>query len=168
MALKLDMSKAYDRVEWSFLECLLRKMGFQSRWVDFMMECISTVSYSILINGEPSQTIHPSRGLRQGDPISPYLFLLCTEGLHGLISKAATSCDIRGISIYRNGPRLTHLFFADDSLLFCKASVQECTYIQTLLASFEETSGQQLNREKPHCFSIRTRTVRSKIPLKIC
>ena len=111
MALKFDMSKAYDRVEWSFLECLLRKMGFHSRWVDLMMECITTVSYFILINGEPSQTIHPSRGLRQGDPLFPYLFLLCTKGLHGLISKAATSGDIRGISICKNGPRLTHLFF---------------------------------------------------------
>nr|XP_023927486.1 uncharacterized protein LOC112038880 [Quercus suber] len=152
MALKLDMSKAYDRVEWSFLDFLLRKMGFHSRWVDLMMECITTVSYSILINGEPSQTIHPSRGLRQGDPLSPYLFLLCTEGLHGLISKAATSGDIRGISICRNGPRLTHLFFADDSLIFCRASVQDCTHIQNLLAIYGEASGQQLNREKTTLF----------------
>ena len=120
MALKFDMSKAYDRVEWSFLECLLRKMGFHRRWVNLMMECITTVSYSILINWEPSQTIHPSRGLRQGDPLSPYLFLLCTEGLHGLISRAATSSDIMGISICRNGPRLIHLFFANDSLIFCR------------------------------------------------
>ena len=64
MALKLDISKAYGRVEWSFLECLLRKLGFHNRWVDLMMECITTVSYSILINGETSQTIYPSRGLR--------------------------------------------------------------------------------------------------------
>ena len=111
MDLKLDMSKSYDRVEWSFLEFLLRKMGLQSRWVDLMIECITTVSYSILINGEPSQTIHPSRGLTQGDPLYSYLFLLCTGGLHGLISKAATSGDIRGISICRNDLILTHLFF---------------------------------------------------------
>ena len=126
MALKLDMSKAYDRVEWSYLERIMRRMGFDDRWVALIMECISSVSYSILINGEPTRVIHPSRGIRQGDPLSPYLFLLCTEGLHSLLHQAETSGQIRGVSICRNGPRLTHLFFADDSLVFCRASMQEC------------------------------------------
>ena len=152
MALKLDMSKAYNRVEWSFVECLLKKMGFHSKWVDLMMECITTISYSILINGEPSHTIHPSRGLRQRDPLSPYIFLLCTEGLHGLLTRAAASGDIRGISICRNEPRLTHLFFADNSLLFCRASIQECMHIQALLSTYEEASRQKLNRDKTTLF----------------
>ena len=116
MALKLDMSKAYDRVEWGFMEGLLQKMGFHEKWVALMMMCITTVSYSILINGEPTGTIYPSRGIRQGDPLSPYLFLLCIESLHGLINQAMLSGNIRGISICRNGPRLTHLFFVDNSL----------------------------------------------------
>ena len=111
------------------MKCLLEKIGFHRKWVDLMMECITTITYSILINGEPSHTIHPSKGLRQGDPLSSYLFLLCTEGLHGLLAKAAASGEISGISICRNGPRLTHLFFADDSLLFCRTSVQECMHI---------------------------------------
>ena len=152
MALKLDMSKAYNRVEWSFVECLLKKMGFHSKWVDLMMECITTISYSILINGEPSHTIHPSRGLRQRDPLSPYIFLLCTEGLHGLLTRAAASGDIRGISICRNEPRLTHLLFADNSLLFCRASIQECMHIQALLSTYEEASRQKLNRDKTTLF----------------
>ncbi|KAL0003477.1 hypothetical protein SO802_017258 [Lithocarpus litseifolius] len=148
MALKLDMSKAYDRVEWSYLKLLMLKMGFHEKWVYLMMMCITTVSYSILINGEPSGKIVPSRGLRQGDPISPYLFLLCSEGLHALIEKAALEGHIRGISLCRNGPRLTHLFFADDSLLFCRASIQECNHIQAILSDYEKASGQKLNREK--------------------
>ena len=68
------------------MEELLKKMGFHEKWIALMMECITTVSYLILINGEPTGTIYTSRGIRQGDPLSPYLFLLCTEGLHGLIN----------------------------------------------------------------------------------
>ena len=111
MALKLDMSKAYDRVEWRYMEKVLVKMGFCDKWMKHMMECIKTATYSILINVEPHGNIIPSRGLRQGDPLLPYLFLFCNKGLHGLITKAANSGDIRGVSICKNGPKLTHLFF---------------------------------------------------------
>ena len=152
MALKLDMSKAYDRVEWSFLKQIMLRMGFHEKWVDLMMMCVTSVSYSLLINREPLENIVPTRGIRQGDPISPYLFLLCSEGLHALFEKAANDGLIRGISLYRNGPRLTHLFFADDSLLFCRASMQECNHIQAILADFEAASGQKLNRDKTTLF----------------
>ena len=152
MALKLDMSKAYDRVEWKYLELVMKRMGFADSWVALMMECISSVSYLILINGEPSAPIHPTRGIRQGNPLSPYLFLFCKEGLHSLLQHAADSGQIQGVSICRNGPRLTHLFFADDSLLFCRSSIAECQKIQDLLSSYESASGQQLNRSKTSLF----------------
>ena len=152
MVLKLDMSKAYDRVEWVFLENVMRKMGFSERWIGLIMVCVRSVTYSILVNGEPKEEIQPSRGLRQGDPLSPFLFLLCTEGLHGLINKATNNGDIHGFSLCKRGPKLTHLFFADDSLLFCRANSEECNKVLELLSVYEEVSGQKLNREKTALF----------------
>ena len=85
MAMKLDMSKAYDRVERKFLIKIIEKMGFCEKWVSLIFECISTVSYSILVNKEPKGDIRPSRGIRQGNPLSPYLFLLYSEGLNKML-----------------------------------------------------------------------------------
>jgi hypothetical protein len=88
MALKLDISKAYDLVEWNFLEAIMRKIGFTYQWVQLIMKCVRTVTYRVLINGQPHGRILPTRGIRQGDPLSPYLFLICAEGLSHLLRKA--------------------------------------------------------------------------------
>lgn len=130
----------------------MKKMGFDVKWINLIMECISTITYSVLINGEPTQTIQPSKGLRQGDPLSPYLFLLCVEGLHFLLHRVAESRQIRGVSICKRCPRLTHFFFADDSLVFCRVSLIECQKIQELLDCYERASDQQLNRSKTGIF----------------
>ena len=152
MALKLDMSKAYDRVEWSFLEDVMRQMGFNDKWVALVMACIKSISYSLLINGEPQGHIVPTRGIRQGDPLSPYLFLLCTEGLHRLIQNVANNGEIKGVSLCRNGPKLTHLLFADVSLLFYRATRSECQKVLEILSTYEKLSGQNLNKEKTTLF----------------
>ena len=110
------------------------------------------MTYSLLINGEPVGNIKPSRGICQGDPFSPYLFLLCLEGLYRMIKKAANNGDIQGVSICRNGPKLTHLFFADYSLLFCRATTQECQKVLEILSSYERALGQKLNRDKTSLF----------------
>jgi exonuclease III/ribonuclease HI len=152
MALKLDMSKAYDRVEWDFLELLMRKIGFAERWVDLIMTCVRTVSYSILINGRPYGHIRPTRGIRQGDPLSPYLFILCAEGLSTLLHKAERDGTVTGLPIAKGGTKINHLFFADDSLLFCRANFMEWGNIQGILDTYEKASGQKLNREKTSIF----------------
>ena len=151
MTIKLDMSKAYDRVEWPFLEGLVRRMGFNEGWTNMIMLCVKIVTYSVLVNGEPCGMIHP-RGIRQGDPISPFLFLLYTEGLNGLIKKAERDGDIHGFSLCRRGPKLTHLLFANDSLLFCKATTEECGKVLDILNGYEEASGQKINRSKMALF----------------
>jgi hypothetical protein len=152
MLLKLDMSKAYDRVEWRYLKGVLEKMGFHKKWVTILMECVSTVSYSILVNDDPYGYIKPSRGLRQGDPFSPYLFLLCAEGFNSLIEKEKTVGTLQGVSISRGGPKISLLFFADDSLLFCKATTSDVTRIQDILSQYEKASGQQINRRNTTLF----------------
>ena len=87
------------------------------------MMCVKMVSYSVLINGEPKGMIVPSRGLRQGDPISPYLFLLCTEGLSAMLKKEENEGYIKGVAVSRGAPSVSHLFFANDSIIFCQASI---------------------------------------------
>ena len=152
MALKLDMSKAYDRVEWTFLEKIILKLGFQNSWVSLIMECITTVTYSIMVNGEPQSMITPTRGIRQRDPLSPYCFLFCAEGLDAILWKAANDGDITGFSLCRRGSKLTHLFFADDRLLFCKATLVECEQTENILNIYEVASGQMVNKEKTTIF----------------
>ena len=112
------MSKAYDRVEWVYVEAIMQKMGFVERWISLVMACIHTVHFLVLIDGVPKGFINPSRGIRQGDPLSPYIFLLCVEGLLAHLQKANNSGSLKGIQSSRGGPWISHLFFADDSLLF--------------------------------------------------
>jgi len=148
VALKLDMSKAYDRVEWSYLEQMLLSFGFHRDWISVVMSCVTTVSYSILVNGQPTDILTPSRGLRQGDPLSPYLFLICTEGLAALIKDAVAKREIHGVKVSRSAPSVTHLFFADDSLMFTRANPLEAQKVLSILNTYEAASGQVVNVDK--------------------
>ena len=116
------------------------------------MRCMTTVSYSFKINGKISKSIQPSRGLCQGDPLSPYLFLIVAKGLSALIKKSVEEGVLEGISVCKRGPNLLHLFFADDSLIFCKATLSDCASLQRIFQVYEKASGQQLNRDKTSLF----------------
>ena len=130
----------------------MEKMGFHPTWIGWIMGCIQSVSYSILVNGEPKGHIIPSRGIQRGDPLSSYLFLLCSEGLNGLIQHAVDGGQIEGFSLCRSSPKISHLFFADDSLLFCRAWVGDVGSIQALLNLYEKVSSQKINSAKTTLF----------------
>ena len=152
MALKLDISKVHDRVEWPFLPKIMEKRGFLTRGIERVMNCVTAPTFSILANGKPHGMIHPSRGIRQEDPLSPYLFLLYAEGFTALLAKAELEGRIRGVSICRGAPKVTNLLFADDSLLFCQATPKEGEVVAEILQTYERASGQSINLEKSSAF----------------
>ena len=152
VTIKLDMSKVYDRVEWDFIKQVVEKIGFHEKWIKLIMHCITFVSYSILVNGVAYGSIIPTRGLRQGDPITPYIFLLYVEYFSYIINDATRNQRISGVSICRGYPKITHLFFADDSLLFCKANSQECQNLIDILQLYEAALGQKINVDKSSFF----------------
>ena len=140
--------------DWSGFFCKRswKKMRFHSIWIVWILECIKSVTYSVLVNGEAKGHIIPTRGIRQGDPLSPYLFLLCSKGLNGLIQHAADVGEVEGVSLCRNGPKISHLFLTDDSLLFCWARIEDINTIQEILRKYEKASGKKINSEKTNLF----------------
>lgn len=142
------MSKAYDRVEWGFLDSIMERLEPCAKWRGWINECINSVSYQILINGKASNWFQASKGIRQGDPLSRYLFLLCTGGFNAFLRKAVSDGYINGIRVYRCSPPVSHLFFADDYLLFIKRGLTAINNLQAILASFEKVSGQKINFDK--------------------
>ena len=149
---KLDMMKAYDRVEWSFLEQMMMKIGFSSHWTEMVMRCVKTTSFSVKLNGSLSYGFLPSRGLRQGDPLSPYLFLFCVEGFSAMLKNAQRKKDIKGVSFGSGGPTVTHLLFADDSVVFLEGSAENFDALRIILQDYEAASGQKVNLQKSAIF----------------
>ena len=131
---------------------MMVKLGFAPSWVQLAMDKVITASYSVLINGEPKSFITLIRGIRQGDPFSPYLFLMCVEGLSALARKVGETRGSKRIKSSQNGVRVSHLLFADDSLLFCQATMEESQKLLQLLAQYEVTSSQAINRQKTSLF----------------
>ena len=157
MTMKLDMSKAYDRVEWKFLLEIMDRMGFHFKWIGWILECISSVSFSIMVmvNWE---------GI--GDPLSPYLFLLCLEGLNSLIQHVVAEGSIQGFSLCQSGLKISYLFFANDNLLFCCAKVGDIQTILNILQVYEKTLGQMINTKKSTLFFSKSVTEEVKNSIK--
>ncbi|KAL5559056.1 hypothetical protein UlMin_035267 [Ulmus minor] len=133
--------KAYDRLSWDFVKQVLAAFGFSHCWIQWISICLSTVNMKLLINRLLFGDIKPKRGLQKGDPISPYIFILCTEVLSRLLLKKAEGGDIYSFKLTRGGPRLHHLLFTDDVFLFGKACEGKARQFKECLDLFCSWSG---------------------------
>lgn len=129
MAIKIDFEKAYDRLDWSFIRDTLLQMNIPLLLVNIIMECVTTASLKVLWNGEPSDSFKPTRGIRQGDPLSPYLFVMCMERLYQTIEEAIVAKKWKPIRASRDDPVLSNLFFANNIILFAEAMVEQAMVI---------------------------------------
>lgn len=141
IAIKNDMSKAYDSVEWDFLEVLFHKMGFDSKWIQWIMLYVRSVTYTLLMNGQTHERIVPECDIWQGDPRSPFLFILCAEALVHVMNRAELQGDITDMKLTNNCSSIQHLLFADGSLFLCQATLKECSKFLHCLELYGKSSG---------------------------
>ena len=131
---------------------MLARINLPSKLIDVIMSCVSMVSTSILFNGEALDSILPSRGIRQGDPLSPYLFIICMEFLGQLIEEKCNMKTWQPVKASQSGPEFSHLFFADDLILFAKADWVNCSAIRDVLDEFCDLSGQSVIEAKSRVY----------------
>lgn len=141
MALKLDMKKAFDRFEWSFLAKIFSFLGFNEKWIQLILQCISSVSYSIWLNGSAFGKFSPNRGIRQGNPLSSFLFILGMEILSRLFDKEEREGNLHGIKVSPHNPAVSHLMYADDLLAFSEGTTSKAACILKCLDKFSSWSG---------------------------
>ena len=152
LAIKVDLEKAYDKLEWSFIRETLVKANLPKELIDLIMNCVSSTTTSVLFNGGLLEPFRPSRGIRQGDPLSPYLFILCMEALGHLIEEKCSEKKWTPVKASRSGIAFFHLFFIDDLVLFAKADGRNCSAIRDALDEFCNISGQSISEAKSIVF----------------
>jgi hypothetical protein len=142
---KVDFEKAYDSVDWGYLEYMLWRFGFCEVWIGWIRACVFGGNLSVLVNGSPTREIQIQRGLKQGDPLAPFLFLLVAEGFGGAMKRAGDLGMFKGFNIGGDGPLISHLQYADDTLCIGEASVENLWSLKAILRGFERASGLKVN-----------------------
>lgn len=156
MLIQLDLSKAFDKVSWTYLEATLEAFGFGRPWIKWILSLVKSPRYSILVNGAPSNPFSPSRGIRQGDPLSPFLFVILMEGLSRIIAKRKAEGSIKGLQPIRSIPATTHQQFVDDTMLHGTPTVKEALAFRNILDVFSQASGMEINFSKSTIFFFNT------------
>ncbi|WJZ96627.1 hypothetical protein VitviT2T_015292 [Vitis vinifera] len=151
---KIDFEKAYDHVRWDFLDQVLEKKGFSPKWRKWMNGCLSSVSYAVLVNGSAKGWVKASRGLRQGDPLSPFLFTLVADVLSRMLLRAEERNMLEGFRVGRNRTRVSHLQFADDTIFFSNTREEDLQTLKSLLLAFGHISGLKVNLDKSNIYGI--------------
>ncbi|KAK1428805.1 hypothetical protein QVD17_17645 [Tagetes erecta] len=154
LMLKVDLEKAFDSLSWSFLDMIMSHMQFPPLWRKWILGTLSNARSSILVNGSPTREFCIKRGVRQGDPLSPFLFILAMEALNVVMTKANSLGTFRGISIHHNGPTLSHLFFADDAIFMGEWSERNALNLTRILRCFYLASGLKVNYKKSRIFGL--------------
>ncbi|XP_075099449.1 uncharacterized protein LOC142176224 [Nicotiana tabacum] len=148
VVIKLDMAKAYDRLSWLFLTKVFRKMGFGERFIGLVYGIVANNWYSVLLNGQPYGFFKSTRGVKQGDPISPTLFILAAEALSRGLNALHKNLHFCGFGLPKWSPKINHLSYADDIIIFSSSDATSLTLIMKVLAGYEAASGQLINKSK--------------------
>nr|GEV50574.1 RNA-directed DNA polymerase, eukaryota [Tanacetum cinerariifolium] len=153
MLFKVDFEKAFDSVSWKYLDYMLHKLGFGSRWRTWINNCLISARTSILINGSPTSEFSLKRGLRQGDHLSHFLFIIVMEGLHMALNDGIASYMFHGVRIGSN-IHLSHLFYADDVIILLDWNQNDMENITRILNIFYIASGLKINFHKSNVFGV--------------
>ena len=151
-AIKLDMAKAYDRVQWPFLLKIVERMGFSRKWIGLIERSINSNWFSVLINGTPGGFFKSARGLRQGDPLSPALFVLAAEYFSRMLDETIIGDKEVEFSTARRTPGILHLAYADDIIVFTKVSRTSLRKLSQCIDHYASTSGQKVNMGKSNFY----------------
>lgn len=145
VAVKVDMEKAYDMLHWDFIEATMIRFSFHPTFVNWIMNCIKNPCFSVLVNDSPTEWFESCKGLRQGDPIAPYLFIIAVEALIRGVKAKSDLGLVSGVHVGRGADKISQLNFADDCLLFFRASIAEAHHIKETLKWFCANSGEKVN-----------------------
>jgi len=148
MALKLDMGRAYDRMRWDFSKKVMEKFGFAEQFVELVISCICDHLFAVLVNGTPTTWFHSTMGLRQGDPLSPYMFIVGAEAPARMIKCEHEKGEFSGLSLGVGQGQLGHLMYADGYLLVARAYVEEAVVVCDMLKDYCCLSGQNVTFAK--------------------